>query len=278
MKSSTSSTFRFLENDVQRVQRGLRSLDLQVALDVTGSMFQSVDEAKKGIKGLFRSVSSMSPVRPDLAVGALGYRDYFPISLRPITYSVPLSTDIDRVERELAKFNASWWSGADHPEAVYSGLYHSLQAPWRPYSYRVVVLVGDAPPHGEAGSLLDFFPRGCPYGLNLDKMAETAQKNGVLACHCVCVGDCPHAQKSFRTIANRLGGLYVPLSEMDSLVNEIQKLMGTAVKDMSVDATVFASLARDRTATPQAIAGRLGKTELEVTASLSRLKTRITDL
>lgn len=54
--------------------------------------------------------------------------------------------------------------GGDAPEAVFAGLVRCLELPWAQGSYRVVILIGDAPPHsvGAPATATSRTPPGSP--------------------------------------------------------------------------------------------------------------------
>ena len=81
---------------------------------------------------------------PDSRVGVLTYRD----SGRSEDYlfrQVPLSRDHYRAASFVGTLAAK--GGGDRDEAVYEALLETLKMKWSPVARRVIVLVGDAPPH-----------------------------------------------------------------------------------------------------------------------------------
>src|SRR4051794_16120293 len=82
-----------------------------------------------------------------LHVGLVGYRDY---GTRVKLLEVhPFTPDGDEMQRVLGTLRAqSPAENRDAAEAVFEGLKACAeQLAWRPHSQRVLVLVGDAPPH-----------------------------------------------------------------------------------------------------------------------------------
>lgn len=254
------------------IEDGLRRLDLMVVMDVTGSMQPSINECKRKVRELFDRISMLEPIRPDLAVGVLGYRDHCDRSVVP--HVVPLSTDIEAVRRGLEAFRAN--GGGDAPEAVLFGLNKAIrETSWRQHSFRVLVLVGDAPPHG-FGAPDDSYPRGCPHGTDLGTITSSAKECSVLMGHTVGVGNCAYMRKAFQEIATGLAGEYVPLSAIDALIARIESLLRGAVMKMTEDATVLEEIYRDPTMSSEALATKLNKTLPEIAASVKRLETRKT--
>jgi hypothetical protein len=73
------------------------------------------------------------------------YKDYFDEYLTQI---IPFTTDFDLFQRNLNAVRVS--GGRDIPEAVYEALYEgAVRFSWEAES-RLIILVGDAPPHPRA--------------------------------------------------------------------------------------------------------------------------------
>ncbi|HTE06879.1 MAG TPA: vWA domain-containing protein, partial [Planctomycetota bacterium] len=133
-----------------------RGLDLVFVVDATASMGKFIAQARATIDEIIADVSA---VVPDLRLGVVAYRD------RPsdaVTQSVALTDDRYRIHNFLADLDAV--GGGDFEEAVEEGLRVAIEEqPWRPGARRVLVLVGDAPPHekdeAKAVSLVRGFAR-----------------------------------------------------------------------------------------------------------------------
>lgn len=123
--------------------QGLREtgLDVMFVVDTTGSMDWVLDEARTRMIDIVDSVRLLVPIS---RFGVVAYRDYdspgYVTQVRPLTFS-------------LAKLTAFLGSlaaqgGGDHPEAVASGIEAAVEsADWRLGARKVMVLIGDAPPH-----------------------------------------------------------------------------------------------------------------------------------
>jgi hypothetical protein len=115
------------------------NLDLALCLDTTDSMADDIDAVKQGLLDVMRKYRGRYR---NLRVGVVFYKDYFDEYLTKI---YPFSDDYARVERTIS--GAVVRGGRDTPEAVYEALsdaLHKLQ--WRA-DRRIIILVGDAPPH-----------------------------------------------------------------------------------------------------------------------------------
>jgi Mg-chelatase subunit ChlD len=119
-------------------------IDVVFVLDTTGSMSGLITAAKEKIWSIATSMASAQPA-PEIRIGLVAYRDRGDAY---ITRTVDLSSDIDTVYATLMQFAAD--GGGDGPESVNQALHDAVNGmSWSqdPNSYKVVFLVGDAPPH-----------------------------------------------------------------------------------------------------------------------------------
>jgi len=119
-------------------------VEVVFVLDTTGSMSGLIQGAKENIWSIARSMSQAQPT-PELKVGLVAFRDRGDEYVTRIT---DLSTDLDSMYATLMDFQAA--GGGDGPESVNQALNDAVQKiSWSqdPNSYKVIFLVGDAPPH-----------------------------------------------------------------------------------------------------------------------------------
>ncbi|MFW5688765.1 MAG: vWA domain-containing protein [Spirochaetota bacterium] len=116
-----------------------RTLDLVLALDTTQSMEDNVPYLQQHLVPM---LSNYTAGKDSLRVGLVYYRDYMEEYL---TRRVDFQSELDYVQRAVDTIRVA--GGRDIPEAVYEALYTALlRFPWQADD-RLVVLVGDAPPH-----------------------------------------------------------------------------------------------------------------------------------
>jgi Mg-chelatase subunit ChlD len=116
-----------------------KNVDIVLCLDATGSMGPYINELRKMLIPMIREIiSGYSSFR----IGMVLYRDYKDEFLNKV---IPFTSDFYVFQRNL---NAVWpKGGGDIPEAVYEALYEGADKfPWAAES-RLLILVGDAPPH-----------------------------------------------------------------------------------------------------------------------------------
>lgn len=119
------------------------AVEVVFVLDTTGSMGGLISAAKEKIWSIANTLATADPA-PVIKMGLVGYRDRGDTYVTTLT---GLSDDLDAVYVNLMKFQAN--GGGDTPESVNQALYEAVtQAQWStsPSVYRVIFLVGDAPP------------------------------------------------------------------------------------------------------------------------------------
>ena len=119
-------------------------VEVVFVLDTTGSMSGLIAAAKEKIWSIATTLVSSEPT-PEIRMGLVAYRDRGDAY---VTKVIPLSSDLDSVYAALMDFKAK--GGGDGPESVNQALYdavHRISWSQDPNAYKVVFLVGDAPPH-----------------------------------------------------------------------------------------------------------------------------------
>jgi Mg-chelatase subunit ChlD len=119
-------------------------VDVVFVLDTTGSMGGLIEAAKQKIWSIASTLAEAKQA-PQIRMGLVAYRDRGDAY---VTQVVDLSHDLDSMYATLLKFEAG--GGGDGPESVNKGLFdavHHMSWSQDPQAYKVVFLVGDAPPH-----------------------------------------------------------------------------------------------------------------------------------
>jgi uncharacterized protein YegL len=119
-------------------------IEVVFVLDTTSSMSGLIQAAKEKIWSIATTMASARQ-NPDIKMGLVAFRDRGDAY---ITRVFDLSDDLDSMYVSLMDFRAQ--GGGDGPESVNQALYDAIhKVSWSNDSnvYRVVFLVGDAPPH-----------------------------------------------------------------------------------------------------------------------------------
>jgi hypothetical protein len=118
---------------------GGKSLDLVLALDTTESMKNDMPHLRLSLVPLLEEIAAGYE---SLRFGIVFYKDYMD---QYVTRTVPFEPDLSTAQKVLDSIRV--FGGRDIPEAVYEALYAGVHGfPWAAES-KMIVLVGDAPPH-----------------------------------------------------------------------------------------------------------------------------------
>jgi Mg-chelatase subunit ChlD len=123
---------------------GASKIEAVFVLDTTGSMGGMIQAAKEKVWSIASSMTQAQPA-PEIRLGLVAYRDR---GDSYVTRVIDLSSDLDTLNASLMDFRAD--GGGDGPESVNRALYdavHGISWSQDRNTYRVIFLIGDAPPH-----------------------------------------------------------------------------------------------------------------------------------
>jgi hypothetical protein len=245
----------------------LRQLDLCFVMDATGSMRDHIDATRKDLQAFARKLTT-HPLRPNMSYALVLYRDHSDSDKSFVTERYPFSPNLADLQRALDNTHTKG-GGGDGAEAVADGLYDACyQLKWREHAHKVIMLAGDAPPHGKGGHR-DKYPRGCPCGHDPETVAREARMRGITVFG-LGIGDNPSMIPSFQQIARQGGGTFVSIGGADSLIDQVLALILAEFGKVDIDGTVLA--AYSPASTPQSIARATGLPIGEVDESMNRLR------
>jgi hypothetical protein len=178
-------------------------IDALFVLDTTGSMGGLIQTAKEKIWSIASTLASGQPA-PEIRMGLVAYRDR---GDDYVTRVLDLSPDLDRVHTALAGLQAQ--GGGDGPEDVNQALHDAVQrVSWsqEPGAYKVVFLVGDAPPH------LDYAQQA-----QYPEILAEARRRGIRVNAIQC-GDLPETTADWQRIAQLGDGSYFRVDQAGGAV------------------------------------------------------------
>jgi hypothetical protein len=224
-------------------------------LDTTGSMSGLIEGAKQKIWSIANQLASAQN-GPEVRLGLIGYRDR---GDHYVTRRFDLSEDVDALYAQLRQFSAD--GGGDGPESVNQALNEAVtQISWSADQgvYRVIFLVGDAPPHMD-------YSNDVPYPMSV----ELAKAKGIVVNAVQCGGDASTARVwqsiahsgrgVFSSIAQD-GGMLAMTTPLDGELGRLNtELAGTAIGyGTAADKDdLFGKMERALAAAPAAVASRL---------------------
>jgi Ca-activated chloride channel family protein len=223
--------------------RAIGEIDLVFLVDETGSMGPYIEEVKRRLLEIIEALRR-APLCRSLRLGIVSYRDHPPEDSTFASRVVPLTDDVEAIRKGVMRMEAA--GGGDGPESVTDGLYDVVRLDWRPRAARVVVWVGDAPPHG-VEPYNDGFPEGCPCGHHWFTQAENGREMGVVIHAVGCLPTLRSykgAEEVFKTVASTTRGLYLPLSQAPVLIPIITGVAETELDRQRIEEHIAEVLAR----------------------------------
>lgn len=191
----------------------LRDAGLEVAfvLDTTGSMQRAIDSARDAIDDVS---AILAGITPSLRLGLVHYRDFGDMS-DGAKLLVPLTRNHRQVKDKLAGLVAS--GGGDIPERVEKGVEAALgrEMKWTRTANRMLLVIGDAPPHVEVErELLDMVRRAYEHPFVTGKQPVTGGPSDLRPFVTSAIATGKGAEGAFAEIARAGGGIFTVLGDV----------------------------------------------------------------
>jgi hypothetical protein len=173
-------------------------IEVAFVLDTTGSMAGLIEGAKHKVWSIANQMASARQ-QTDVRLALIGYRDRGDAY---VTRRFDLSSDVDALYAELQQYRAE--GGGDTPESVNQALHEAVTAlGWSTESnvYRVIFLVGDAPPHLDYQDDVEF-----------EDSLRLARQKGI-AVNTIQCGALAETTPIWRRIATLGGGDYAAIAQ-----------------------------------------------------------------
>ena len=178
-------------------------IEVAFALDTTGSMSGLIEGAKQKIWSIANQMADTGQ-EVEIRIGLVGYRDR---GDEYVTRIYDLTDDIDSIYGHLRGFRAD--GGGDTPESVNQALHTAVtEMSWSqsPEVYKVVFLVGDAPPHMNYSDDVKY-----------PETARLAAERGITLNTIQC-GNLPDTSGVWQQIAKLGKGRYVAIQQDGAMV------------------------------------------------------------
>jgi von Willebrand factor type A domain len=207
----------------------MNTVDLLFIVDVTGSMGGFIDDAKKKMQSMLKTLELEHKI--DLRVGLSLYRDHPPQDDSFVTVIFDLMSVSD-VQKKIEEVQVD--GGGDEPEAVIDGIVDGMNGmTWREGSRRIAFLIGDASVHGMIDN------ESCCQCGNTWGHAVIAAENHHVPIYAIMLSHKSFATDHFRTIANFTGGFLI---EGDDAMNVILNTLQSEFDDINLDTKVLEML------------------------------------
>lgn len=248
------------------IRKTINAVDLAFVVDTTGSMGGLIQAAQRQMISLLGELTRAANI--NLCLGVVEYRDHPPQDT--LIYKVyPFTEDLEKAQKTIESLTAN--GGGDAPEAVFDGIVAAChELIWGKYSRRLLVLVGDAPPHG-VGASGDSFSGGCPCGETIESVTRLAEEKRITI-HAL--GLTPGVNESFGEISKLTGGHFYSSQNVEKAIEDIASLLKAEFADLELDRQVLKAWSKQPEISIDELAEQLQCTRHVVSASLVRLLSR----
>ncbi|MFH1177371.1 MAG: vWA domain-containing protein [Acidobacteriota bacterium] len=175
-------------------------LDLIFCIDTTGSMSDDIDAAKAASTALIEAIFAKVT---DPRIALVAYRDY---GDEYVTRGFAFTSNKDEIRGSILGLRVA--GGGDEPEAVYDALLYALDCTelggWRSGVKKVIVVIGDAPPHSKRHTLEEVV-----------RKAEEVDPAHIFAI--AVAGSSGPTREAFGALAERTGGVVLRTAEAGEL-------------------------------------------------------------
>ncbi|MBV9231415.1 MAG: hypothetical protein JOZ18_19045 [Chloroflexi bacterium] len=207
--------------------------------------------------------------KADLRLGVVEYRDHPPQDRSFVFRSYPFTSNWKEAQKAINKLEAN--GGGDGPEAVLDGVLAACnELQWRAFARRLIVLVGDASPHG-AGDRGDGFPKGCPCGETIESVTAAAEEARITL---YAIGMYPTLEVSFGALSRATGGQFFVAGQQNEAITRLQAILINEFGSLDFDERVLAAWQQQQTHSIEALVDTLASSRPAVSASISRLGAR----
>jgi Mg-chelatase subunit ChlD len=195
-------------------------LDVCLVIDCTDSMADVLLRLRQQSRELCDVIRRFVP---SSRFGLVSYRDlkqFDPAEFAYATKLFPLTADTEAFKKALGELRAA--GGGDIPEAVFDGLAEAMtHGGWRVAGHKVIILIGDAPPHPQNDGVKKTVT-----------MVDDWRKNAKGTVHVIDTTGYNRLMGEFKSIAEAGGGKAIMLNEDATILRELVPLiLGTEWRD-----------------------------------------------
>jgi len=244
----------------------LNQVDLAFVVDTTGSMGSLIAEARRQMVDMLHQLAVSADI--GLQLGIVEYRDH-PDQAKIVYRVYPFTANLEKAQQTIESLQVD--DGGDFPEAVLDGIVAACrELSWRPHALRLLILVGDAPPHG-VGAAGDAFPAGCPCGETIASVTRQAEEMRITI-HAL--GLTQHVTSSFKELSALTGGRFFESQEVKKAIEHIAELLKMEFAELELDRQILTQYHKLSVLDAEALAQRLEVPYHVASNSLVRLLSR----
>ena len=244
----------------------INAVDLAFVVDTTGSMGGLITAAQRQMIRMLEELTHAADIH--LHLGVVEYRDHPPQDT--LVYRVyDFTESMKKAQQTINGLDVN--GGGDAPEAVLDGIVAACrELSWRKSARRLLVLVGDAPPHG-VGARGDGFKDGCPCGETIASVTSLAEEKCVTI-HAL--GLTTAVEVAFTEMSYLTGGKFFSSQQGTQAIEHLATLLRMEFADLDVDRRVLELQQKQPELTIEEMANHLQLSRHAVSTSLVRLLSR----
>lgn len=244
----------------------VNQVDISFVVDTTASMGTFVNEAKKHMTNILKEMTKAVDI--DIRVGVVEYRDHPPEENSFVTKVHRFTPNLDNANKTISKLEIR--GGGDGPEAVLDGIIDAVKKlKWRKHSLRLMVLIGDAPPHGYGhGSCNPEWNKRYPTGETVESAAAACEEKCIKL---YSIGLINNLKSTFGEMAELTGGSF---STSHSAINEIKDILQKEFENVELDRKVFSAWKENSDLILDDLASELEVSLMQIVESYERLSSR----
>lgn len=194
-----------------------QNLDVVFIFDATGSMSPYIEEVKKNLQEIIQEIKNAIP---NSLLSVIAYSDYPHLNSSFLTKVLGFTNDTSLLKKFFSEIYPD--GNDDIPEALEVALSDASKLNWRPISKKALIVVGDAPPHGVIDNMIE----QRDYKIEAGKLIQKEAKIYAVQC-----GNDNATEKSFRWLADKSGGVFLNLNNIDDLKTI---LIGASMKQVGL--------------------------------------------
>ena len=239
MVNAADAVQRAVKTRTRPVEKVLSSssespLDLCFVVDTTGSMEDDIENAQMNMIDILAALSDKTS---DYRVALVDYRDFSDRTGRswdyPARTRLSFTASDDEIVRAIGSLDLG--HGGDDAETVYSGLMEAAALPWRKNAGKVIIILGDAPPHDPEpvtgytyGSVVAALREG---GIKVAEdiedyyASETEEPEAGSSISVYSIGTEPdeYAEAFFQAVSEDTGGSYAAVEEAEHVSGAVME-------------------------------------------------------
>lgn len=244
----------------------INAVDLAFVVDTTGSMGGLIQAAQNQMITMLEELTRAADIQ--LSLGVVEYRDHPPQD-QMVYRTYGFTSSMKKAQKTINGLTVQ--GGGDAPEAVFDGIVAACrELDWRKCARRVLVLVGDAPPHG-TGAQGDSFRDGCPCGETIASVTRLAEQK-CITIHAL--GLTAAVKETFSEISSLTGGKFFSSQQGKQAIEHIATILQREFADLELDRRVLELYLTDPDAAIDELAAHLEVPRHAVSTSLVRLLSR----